>query len=144
MRCSSVPSRSVSTRWISTGSARRCGAKGRGSRSTYAVSARRFPAERARSSATSSPSACSACRVPDIRPAVLPDDADAIARIDTSFTTDTIYEVRLNDDGFAVTPTPVDPPIVKTFPIDGLGGWRAWERAWVATADDTVVGFCAV
>jgi ribosomal protein S18 acetylase RimI-like enzyme len=82
--------------------------------------------------------------VPDVREAVFPDDADAIARIDTSFTTDTIYVVRLDGDDFTIVPTPVDPPIVKSFPIDGLGGWRAWERAWVATANDAIVGFCAV
>jgi len=82
--------------------------------------------------------------VADIRVAVLPDDAGAIARIDTSFTTDTIYEVRLDGDHFSVTPTPVDPPVTKTFPIDGVDGWRAWERAWVAEHDDNIVGFCAV
>jgi ribosomal protein S18 acetylase RimI-like enzyme len=80
-----------------------------------------------------------------VRPAVFPDDADAIARIDTSFTTDTIYEVRLDSDSFRIDATSVVPPVTKTFPIDGISGWRAWERAWVASDDDgTVCGFCAV
>src|SRR5262249_19550446 len=80
-----------------------------------------------------------------VREAVLPDDADAIAALDTSFTTATIYVVTFVDDRFDVTPTAVDPPGTKTFPIDGLTGWRAWERAWVATDDDNrIVGVCAV
>jgi len=82
--------------------------------------------------------------VAEIRAVVLPDDADAIARIDTSFTTDIVYDVRIDGDDFRVTPTSVKPAVTKTFPIDGLGGWRAWERAWVATDDEAIVGFCAV
>ncbi len=83
--------------------------------------------------------------MPDVRAAVLPDDADAIAAIDTSFTTSTIYGVTLAGDSFVLTPTPVDPAVTKRFPIDGVTGWRAWERAWVACDDAGVVrGICAV
>jgi ribosomal protein S18 acetylase RimI-like enzyme len=83
--------------------------------------------------------------VPEVRPAVLPDDADAIAAIDTSFTTDTIYDVTLDRDSFVLTATPAEPPVTKTFPIDGVTGWRAWERAWVACDHAGAVrGFCAV
>lgn len=83
--------------------------------------------------------------MPSVRDASLPDDGDAIAAIDTSFDTDTIYDVRLEGDTFHCTPTPVDAPVTKRFPIDGISGWRAWERGFVAcTDDDTIVGFCAV
>jgi ribosomal protein S18 acetylase RimI-like enzyme len=85
--------------------------------------------------------------VPDaqrVRTAIFPDDGEAIAAIDTSFTTGTIYVVKLEGDSFVITPTAVDPPVTKTFPIEGITGWRAWERAWVACDDRRVVGFCAV
>jgi ribosomal protein S18 acetylase RimI-like enzyme len=81
---------------------------------------------------------------PRVRDAIFPDDGPAIAAIDTSFTTGTIYDVTRAGDSFELTAKEVDPPVTKTFPIDGITGRRAWERAWVAEDDGRVVGFCAV
>jgi len=80
-----------------------------------------------------------------LREAVFPQDEDAIAAIDTSFTTDTIYDVSFDhtDESLRLAPTTVDPPVTKRFPIDGLTGWRVWEHGWVACDDDRVVGFVA-
>jgi ribosomal protein S18 acetylase RimI-like enzyme len=83
--------------------------------------------------------------VPEVRAAQLPEDGDAIAAIDTSFDTGTIYAVTLDGDTFHCTPTAVDPPVTKRFPIDGIAGRRAWERGFVACNDaGEIVGFCAV
>jgi len=82
--------------------------------------------------------------VSHLREALFPDDAEAIAAIDTSFTTDTIYDAAFVDEAIQLRPTRVDPPVTKRFPIDGLTGWRAWEHGWVACDDhDRIVGFCA-
>ncbi|MGW7311324.1 GNAT family N-acetyltransferase, partial [Streptomyces sp. NPDC054835] len=45
-----------------------------------------------------------------------PADRAAIEAIDDSFTTDRVYEVLADGDGFRLTETPVDPPLVKVFP----------------------------
>ena len=81
-----------------------------------------------------------------LREAVFPDDAEAIASLDTSFTTSTVYDVYYADDAIRCDPRSVDPPATKVFPIDGLTGWRAWEHGWVACDEsdaDRVVGFVA-
>jgi ribosomal protein S18 acetylase RimI-like enzyme len=80
-----------------------------------------------------------------LREAVFPDDEAAIAAIDTSFTTDTIYAVTFDreHEALALNPETVDPPVTKRFPIDGLSGWRAWEHGWVACEHERIVGFVA-
>ncbi|MEU6580577.1 GNAT family N-acetyltransferase [Nocardia sp. NPDC046763] len=45
-------------------------------------------------------------------------DDDAVDRIDGSFTTDTIVDVRDTDEGFVLCEVAVSPPIVKHFPDD--------------------------
>ncbi|MFF4947975.1 GNAT family N-acetyltransferase [Streptomyces chattanoogensis] len=47
-----------------------------------------------------------------------PQDEEQIGAIDDSFTTDTVYEVVADDEGFALRATVVDPPLVKKFPAD--------------------------
>ncbi|MGK5640040.1 GNAT family N-acetyltransferase [Streptomyces sp. URMC 126] len=47
-----------------------------------------------------------------------PEDDAAVAALDGSFTTDTVYEVTASPDGFALRPVPVDPPVHKVFPDD--------------------------
>ncbi|AJT69136.1 Streptothricin acetyltransferase [Streptomyces lydicus] len=47
-----------------------------------------------------------------------PQDEEQIGAIDDSFTTDTVYEVVAGDEGFALRATVVDPPLLKTFPVD--------------------------
>ncbi|MEU0874673.1 GNAT family N-acetyltransferase [Nocardia brasiliensis] len=51
------------------------------------------------------------------RPGARADDS-AVDRIDGSFTTDTIVDVRNSAEGFVLREVPVSPPIVKHFPDD--------------------------
>lgn len=80
-----------------------------------------------------------------VRPTRLPEDAEAIGRLDTSFTTSAIYEVEQTVDGFELTLRPVDPPVVKRFPLDDLSGpMRPWTHSWVAEDHrGTICGFSA-
>jgi ribosomal protein S18 acetylase RimI-like enzyme len=50
------------------------------------------------------------------------DDDDALSRIDGSFTTDSIFDVRGTGEGFALREIPVSPPIVKHFPDEAEDG----------------------
>ncbi|MFE5623980.1 GNAT family N-acetyltransferase [Streptomyces virginiae] len=83
-----------------------------------------------------------------------PEDSGAIEAIDGSFSTSTVFEVAVSEDGFALREVPVDPPLVKVFPedegcdegddaeTDGEGGD---SRTFVAVgAARAVVGFAAV
>lgn len=49
------------------------------------------------------------------RPAT-PEDKRAIAALDNSFTTDTVIEVTVSEDGFRLRTVPVDPPLRKVYP----------------------------
>ncbi|MGY5128515.1 GNAT family N-acetyltransferase [Streptomyces nigrescens] len=76
-----------------------------------------------------------------------PADTEQIDAIDDSFTTDTVYEVVAGDEGFALRPAVVDPPLVKVFPDDEEN--EDDEAAddmhvEVAVDDGTVCGFIAV
>ncbi len=85
----------------------------------------------------------------------LPEDAEAIARLDGSFTTHTVFEVVGGEVGFTVREVPVDPPVHKVFPgaeDDGEDGdpgecgegAEADERVFVALDGGAVCGFAAV
>ncbi|MFE4856647.1 GNAT family N-acetyltransferase [Streptomyces sp. NPDC056670] len=50
--------------------------------------------------------------------AARPEDAEAIEALDGSFTTDTVFQVTVTEDGFALREVPVDPPLHKDFPAD--------------------------
>ncbi|MFE7783851.1 GNAT family N-acetyltransferase [Streptomyces nigrescens] len=82
-----------------------------------------------------------------------PADKEQIDAIDDSFTTDTVYEVVVGDEGFALRSAFVDPPLVKTFPDDEDGedgedgeddGVADGVHVEVAVDDGTVCGFVAV
>lgn len=93
-----------------------------------------------------------------------PEDAEAIARLDGSFTTHTVFEVVGGEAGFSVREVPVDPPVRKVFPGDeaedgdegeGEGGAadtpdavggaaECDERVFVALDGEAVCGFAAV
>ncbi|MGW4323076.1 GNAT family N-acetyltransferase [Streptomyces sp. NPDC004684] len=51
-----------------------------------------------------------------------PEDGEAVAGIDTSFTTDSVFEVTGGDGGFRVVETRVEPPVHKVFPADDADG----------------------
>lgn len=48
----------------------------------------------------------------------VPEDAEAIKALDGSFTTGTVFQVTVGDDGFLLREIPVDPPLTKVFPAD--------------------------
>ncbi|WP_171167267.1 GNAT family N-acetyltransferase [Streptomyces sp. I05A-00742] len=79
------------------------------------------------------------------------EDVEAADAIDSSFTTDTVYEVTVSPGGFALRPVPVDPPVRKVFPDDepddepgvegGPQGDTGTDRRFVAVDDDVVCGY---
>ncbi|WP_225823906.1 GNAT family N-acetyltransferase [Streptomyces naphthomycinicus] len=73
-----------------------------------------------------------------------PEDAEAIAGLDGSFTTDSVYEVALTEEGFTVSRTPVTPPLRKVFPADDDtddADDPRWSRTVVASDGDELCGF---
>ncbi|MGC9500486.1 GNAT family N-acetyltransferase [Streptomyces sp. WG7] len=81
----------------------------------------------------------------------VPADAEAIETLDGSFTTGTVFQVTVADDGFALREIPVDPPLTKVFPEDesdgddGDEGDDADSRTFVAHgAAGDLAGFVAV
>jgi ribosomal protein S18 acetylase RimI-like enzyme len=79
-----------------------------------------------------------------LRDAQLPADADAILRIDTSFSTDAIYMVDRSSTGIALREIELALPLDKRFPLDELKNEiRKWDFAQVAIDDGHVCGFAA-
>jgi ribosomal protein S18 acetylase RimI-like enzyme len=76
------------------------------------------------------------------------EDAEAMESLDGSFTTDTVFQVTVTDDGFALREVLVDPPLTKVFPEgepDGDDADDADSRTFVAHgATGDLVGFVAV
>ncbi|MFD5393857.1 GNAT family N-acetyltransferase [Streptomyces sp. NPDC127097] len=75
-----------------------------------------------------------------------PEDEKAVAAIDGSFTTDTIFEVTLTKDGFTMRPVQLATPIHKVFPDDEPEDETDEEgpddeRTIVAVDRDEVCGF---
>jgi ribosomal protein S18 acetylase RimI-like enzyme len=80
----------------------------------------------------------------EIREVRLPEDAPALRELDTSFTTDVVYDVVLADEAFRLVPTRVTPPIRKRFSVDDLEDRvRAWKSGYVAIHGGRVCGFLA-
>ncbi|MEV7128188.1 GNAT family N-acetyltransferase [Streptomyces sp. NPDC093260] len=77
-----------------------------------------------------------------------PEDGEAIAGIDTSFTTDSVFEVTVTGGGFRVVETRVEHPVHKVFPADDGGeddqGGPGPDRTVVALDGDEVCGFVTV
>jgi GNAT superfamily N-acetyltransferase len=79
-----------------------------------------------------------------IRAARLPEDAPAIAAIDTSFTTDLIYDVEATPHGLALIDRRLAAPLTKRFPLDDLSSDdRPWPHAFVAEEGGRCAGFAA-
>jgi ribosomal protein S18 acetylase RimI-like enzyme len=80
-----------------------------------------------------------------LRPARWPDDVRLLAGLDTSFTTDRIYDVVREPFGFALVERRVDPPLRKDYgPVSGLDpSSPELEYAVVAEAEGEAVGFAA-
>ncbi|WP_369274174.1 GNAT family N-acetyltransferase [Streptomyces sp. R11] len=73
-----------------------------------------------------------------------PEDGPALAELDGSFTTDSVFEVAATDDGFSIRQAPVRPPLRKVFPAeDGSeddDGTSALDRTVVAFDGDQLCG----
>jgi ribosomal protein S18 acetylase RimI-like enzyme len=79
-----------------------------------------------------------------VRPAILADDAAGIAEIDTSFTTDQVYDVDVAGDSIRLTIRELGASLSKRFPLDDLGGSeRPYDHAWVALDGERIIGFAA-
>src|SRR5580692_7691483 len=80
----------------------------------------------------------------EVRRASLPEDAPAIAALDTSFTTTRVYDVAVVDAEIRLTLRGLDAPLTKRFPLDDLDDpERPYDQAWVAVEDAAIVGFAA-
>ena len=44
------------------------------------------------------------------------EDTEAIRALDDSFTTDTVFQLTVTEEGFALREIPVEPPLTKAFP----------------------------
>jgi ribosomal protein S18 acetylase RimI-like enzyme len=78
-----------------------------------------------------------------IRPAYLERDRDLISAIDTSFETETIFDVQHQGRGYALVEAAVDPPVSKRFPLEDIGRLPEWESAWLALEGGHAVGVVA-
>ena len=78
-----------------------------------------------------------------IRPAVLADDAAAIAALDTSVQTTNVLAASAGPQGIILRSIPQT--VTKRFPLDDLDDpERPWTTAWVAVDEAQIVGFAAV
>jgi ribosomal protein S18 acetylase RimI-like enzyme len=70
---------------------------------------------------------------------------DAVERIDTSFSTDTVLAIVRTADGYEISPKPVEPAVTKKLPFDDIDAARStWATADVAVLDEgTVFAFAA-
>lgn len=71
-------------------------------------------------------------------------DATAIAAIDTSFTTDRIYEVSVRDVSIILTRRDLETPITKRFPLDDLESpEHPYDIGWAVVEGGRFLAFAA-
>ncbi|MCT9088928.1 GNAT family N-acetyltransferase [Streptomyces sp. ASQP_92] len=78
-----------------------------------------------------------------------PEDTEAMKALDGSFTTHSVFQVTVTEDGFGIREVPVDPPIHKVFPEEEFSDGEddadhATARTWVALDGGELAGFAAV
>ncbi|MFI4935720.1 MAG: GNAT family N-acetyltransferase [Caulobacterales bacterium] len=79
-----------------------------------------------------------------VRAAHLPDDAGAIAALDTSFTTDEVFDVETAQAGFTLNARRLAQPLTKRFALDDLDDpKRPWSDGFLAEAHGECLGFAA-
>lgn len=79
-----------------------------------------------------------------VRPAILPDDAAAVAAIDTSFTTRQVYDIDVSGNSIRLALRNLESPLSKRFVLDDLESpTRPYDHAWVAVDGGKIVGFAA-
>ena len=80
-----------------------------------------------------------------IRQARLPQDAAAISAVDTSFTTDIVYDVKAAGRSISLQARRIQPPLTKRFPMDDVDDpGRPWSHGLIAEQGGACVGFAAV
>ena len=79
-----------------------------------------------------------------IRAAEFARDGVGILTLDTTFTTDTVFDLEASPDGFVLRERRLETPLTKRLPLDDLSSpERAWTHAFVAEAQGRIVGFAA-
>ncbi|GLW51285.1 hypothetical protein Stsp02_69460 [Streptomyces sp. NBRC 14336] len=80
--------------------------------------------------------------------AARPEDSRVIAALDGSFTTRSIFQVAVTEDGFGIKEIPVDPPLRKVFPAEDESAAAEEDpdsRTFVAVCPDgSLAGFASV
>lgn len=79
-----------------------------------------------------------------VRPLDWPRDRAALARLDTGFTTDRIYDVTSGPLHFALAERPVDPAVHKRYAVDWDTLAATAHVVVAADADDAPVGLAAI
>jgi ribosomal protein S18 acetylase RimI-like enzyme len=80
----------------------------------------------------------------DIRPLRPTEDASALRRLDTSFSTTSVYQIDSREDGFTFAEGELDAPVVKRFELRVEDDLDGWDLAWVAWTGPELAGFIAV
>jgi ribosomal protein S18 acetylase RimI-like enzyme len=80
---------------------------------------------------------------PAIRGVRLPDDVEAVQRLDRSFVTGVVYDVEFATDGFRLVERRIEPPLRKVFPLEDLNGDTPWDTGFLAADRGEVAGFIA-
>lgn len=70
-------------------------------------------------------------------------DEQSLALLDTSFTTDMIYEVEQDPHSFRLVPKILEIPIKKQYKIEAEQDKKLWERIIIAQENDEICGFLA-
>lgn len=80
----------------------------------------------------------------ELRDAQLPADADAVTKMDISFSTNERYVLDRSSSGILLREVELGQPLTKRFPLDDLKNEnRPWDFAQLAIDDGRVCGFAA-
>jgi len=72
-------------------------------------------------------------------------DHQAIGAIDTTFETETVFDVVVGMRSLALVERALPVPLVKRYPMaDAFSVWSTWDTGFVADVDGEVCGFAAV
>jgi ribosomal protein S18 acetylase RimI-like enzyme len=72
-------------------------------------------------------------------------DRREVEAIDTTFETDTVFDMVTNARRIELVERQLEQPLVKRYAIDEVfAGWATWDDGWVAEADGAIRGFASV
>jgi len=79
-----------------------------------------------------------------VRTADLRRDGVGILTLDTTFTTDSVFDLTSTGDGFGLVERRLPEPLTKRLPLDDLSNpGHSWSHAFVAQAGGRIAGFAA-